>query len=196
MSELWTYFQIAWRHVLDIKGYNHILFLIALATPYGFKDWKRILLLVTILGVGEILALTLSFFGIVNSKSNFTAFLIPISILITAVFNLFTAGKSYKGNGINWIGFFVLFFGIIHGLAYSNYFKSALTGNLSHKIIPLLEFTIGIQAAQIIIVLIVLILSYIVQHFFRFSKRDFTLVWSSFVIGVVLPIIVENAFLK
>jgi len=192
MSELWTYFQIAWRHVLDIKGYNHILFLIALATPYSFKDWKRILLLVTILGVGEIVALLLAFFGIVNSKTYFIEFLIPITILIIALFNLFTSGKSSKGNGINWIGFFVLFFGIIHGLAYSNYFKSALSGSLSHKIIPLIEYTIGIQAAQIIIVLIVLILSYIVQNFFRFSKRDFTLVCSSFVIGVVLPVIVRN----
>lgn len=193
MSEFWIYFQTAWRHVLDIKGYNTILFLIALTVPYSFKDWKRMLLLIAIFAIGELVALLLSFFGVVIIKMNLNELLIPITILITALFNLFSAGKSSKGNGINLVGFFVLFFGIIHGLSFSNYFKSILTGNLSAKILPLFEFAVGIQAAQIMIVLLVLILSYIVQTFFRFSKRDFTLVFSAFVTGVVLPVIIENA---
>lgn len=196
MSEFWIYFQTAWRHVLEVKNYNTILFLIAIAVPYSFKDWKRILLLFSILALGEIVALLLSFVGIVIIKINLIEFLIPITILITACFNLFSVGKSNKGNGINLIGFFVLFFGIIHGLSFSNYFKSILTGNLSVKILPLFEFAVGIQAVQILVILLVLIASYICQTFFRFSKRDFTLVFSSFVIGVVLPVIIENAIWK
>ena len=193
MSELLSYFQLAWQHVLDINNYNHVVFLIALAVPYAFKDWKRVLLLVTIFSIGQTLGLLLSLFGIIMIKSVLVDFLIPITILITAIFNLFTVGKSYKGNGINLIGIITLFFGLIHGLEFSIFFKSIAKGGLSDKMKPLLEFALGIEASQILIVFIVLIVSYIVQTFFRFSKRDFTLVLSAFIIGVVLPLIVKNA---
>jgi lysylphosphatidylglycerol synthetase-like protein (DUF2156 family) len=81
---------------------------------------------------------------------------------------------------------------VIHGLGISNYFKTILPGSASDKLLPLLEFALGIEAAQIIVVIIVLLLSYIVQTFFRFSKRDWTLVMSAFVIGVVLPMIIKS----
>ena len=192
MSDFWIYFQLAWKHVIDIKSYNFILFLIALAVPYSFKEWRKLLLLLAFFAIGEIVVLLLSFFGIVIIKLNLKESLIPITILITALFNLFVIGKSHKGNGLNLIGFFVLFFGIIHGLGFSNYFKSVTTGNLSAKILPLFEYTLGIQVAQIVLVLLVLIVSYIVQNFFRLSKRDFILVSSSFLIGVVLPEIIKT----
>lgn len=192
MLDFWIYFQLAWKHVIDIKNYNFILFLIALAVPYSFKEWRKLLLLLAFFAIGELVVLLLSFFGIVIIKLNLKESLIPITILITALFNLFVIGKSHKGNGINYIGFFVLFFGIIHGLGFSDYFKSVTTGNLSAKILPLLEYTLGIQAAQIVLVLLVLIVSYIVQNFFRLSKRDFILVSSSFLIGVVLPEIIKT----
>jgi hypothetical protein len=189
MSAFWIYFQIGLRHVLDIKAYDHVLFLIALAVPYAFKDWKRVLVLVSIFTLGHTLSLLLSVFGIVTIKTAFVEFLIPITILITAIFNLFTAGKSAKKESISVIGFITLFFGIIHGLGFANYFKSMLVGTAKEKLVPTLEFAVGIEAAQIMVVLMVLILSFAVQTVFRFSKRDWTLVMSSFVIGVVLPMI-------
>jgi hypothetical protein len=88
--------------------------------------------------------------------------LIPITILITAFFNLLPLvsqiKKKYKSN------FFChLFFGIIHGLGFSNYFKAILGGSATSKLLPLAEFAVGIEAAQIIVVFIVLIISYVVQ---------------------------------
>lgn len=192
MSQFWIYFQIGLQHVLDIKAYDHVLFLIALAIPFSFKDWKRIVLLVTLFTVGHTMALLLSVMGIIAIKVNVVELLIPITILITALFNLFTAGKSNKKESVNLIFFVTLFFGIIHGLGFSNYFKSLLGGSATSKLLPLAEFALGIEAAQIIVVFVVLILSYIVQTVFRFSKRDWTLVMSAFVIGVVLPMIIEN----
>ena len=192
MSEFWIYFQIGLKHVLDIHAYDHVLFLIALVIPYGFKDWKRILLLVTVFTVGHTLALLLSVFGIIAVKANIVEFLIPITILITAVFHLFTAGKASKSESVNLIFFVTLFFGIIHGLGFSNYFKTILGGTASSKLVPLLEFALGIEVAQLIVVFVVLIVSYIVQTVFRFSKRDWALVMSAFVIGVVIPMIVES----
>ncbi|TDE54881.1 HupE/UreJ family protein [Flavobacterium sp. GT3P67] len=192
MSEFWIYFQIGLKHVLDIHAYDHVLFLIALAIPFSFKDWKRIVLLVTLFTIGHTMALLLSVFGIIAIKVNVVELLIPITILITALFNLFTAGKSSKQESINLVFFITLFFGIIHGLGFSNYFKSILGGDATAKVLPLLEFALGIEAAQIVVVFVVLILSYIVQTVFRFSKRDWTLVMSAFIIGVVIPMIVES----
>ncbi len=192
MSEFWVYFEIGIRHVLNIRAYDHVLFLIALTVPYAFKDWKKILFLISIFTVGHTLALILSVFGIIVIKVNLVEFMIPITILITAIFNLFTAGKSSKNESIGVVGFVTLFFGIIHGLGFSNYFNTILSGKPSGKIVPLLEFALGIETSQLIIVFVVLILSFIVQTVFRFSKRDFTLVMSAFVIGVVIPLIIQS----
>lgn len=192
MSEFWIYFQIGLKHVLDIHAYDHVLFLIALAVPFSFADWKRVVLLVTLFTIGHTMALMLSVFEIVTIKVNVVELLIPITILITALFNLFTAGKSSKRDSINLVFFITLFFGIIHGLGFSNYFKSILGGSASSKILPLSEFALGIEAAQIVVVFVVLVISYIIQTVFRFSKRDWTLVMSAFVIGVVIPMIIDS----
>jgi HupE / UreJ protein len=192
MSEFCTYFEIGIRHVLNISAYDHVLFLIALTVPYAFKDWKKILFLVSIFTIGHTLALILSVFGIIVIKVNLVEFMIPITILITAIFNLFTAGKSSKTESIGVVGFVTLFFGIIHGLGFSNYFNTILSGKASDKMLPLLEFALGIETSQLIIVFVVLILSFIVQTVFRFSKRDFALVMSAFVVGVVIPLIIQS----
>ncbi len=192
MSEFWIYFQIGLKHVLDIHAYDHVLFLIALAVPFSFSDWKRVVLLVTLFTIGHTMALMLSVFGIIAIKVNVVELLIPITIMITALFNLFTAGKSSKKESINLVFFITLFFGIIHGLGFSNYFKSILGGSASSKVLPLSEFALGIEAAQIVVVFVVLVLSYIVQTIFRFSKRDWTLVMSAFIIGVVIPMIIAS----
>ena len=192
MSEFWIYFEKGLRHVLDLFAYDHILFLLALTVPYAFKDWKRLLLLVSIFSVGHTLSMLLSVFGVIVIKGNLVEFLIPTTILVVAIFNLFTAGKSSKNESISVVAFVTLFFGIIHGLGFASYFKSILGGSPQSKLLPISEFALGIEASQIVVVFVVLILSYIVQTFFRFSKRDWTLVMSSFVIGVVLPMIVES----
>lgn len=194
MSEFWIYLEIGLQHVLDIDAYDHVLFLIALTVPYTFNDWKRVLLLVSVFTIGHTLALILSVFGIVIIRADIVEFLIPVTILCTALYHLFTAGKSANKQNLTVIGFITLFFGIIHGLGFSNYFKSILAGKPSDKLVPLLEFALGIEIAQIIVVMVVLIISYITQTFFRLSKRDFTLVGSAFVAGVVIPMIMNSEF--
>lgn len=191
MSEFWIYVNVGLRHVLDIEGYDHVLFLIALTVPYGFKDWKRVLWLVTVFTIGHTLSLMLSVFEIVRVKAAFVEFLIPITILITALFHLFTAGKKQL-KSISIVSAITLFFGLIHGLGFSNYFKSILPGTPSEKVIPLLQFALGIELAQIIVVLVVMTIAYIVQTVFRFSQRDWTLVATSFVIGVLVPMLLDS----
>nr|WP_288835013.1 HupE/UreJ family protein [uncultured Flavobacterium sp.] len=192
MSQFLIYFQLGLKHILNIYSYDHILFLIALAIPLAFKDWKRILLLVTTFTLGHTIALLLTIYGIIAVKVAVIELLIPITILIVALFHLFTAGKSGKKESINLVFFITLFFGIIHGLGFLNTFKSIHHGSATSKLLAILEFALGIEAAQLVVMLVVLILAYIVQTVFRFSKRDWTLVMSAFIIGVVLPIIIGN----
>ena len=192
MSEFWIYFNIGLKHVLDINAYDHVLFLLALTVPYDFKDWKKILLLVSLFTLGHTLALLLSVFEIIFIKGNVVELLIPITILITALFNIITSGKSSKKESLTFVAFVTIFFGIIHGLGFSNYFKSILAGNATDKLLPLLEFALGIETAQIIVVLVALLLFFVVQTLFRFSKRDWTLTMSAFIIGVVIPMIIQS----
>lgn len=196
MQDFGIFFKIGVNHVLDFNGYDHILFLVALTAPYIIKDWQRILILVSIFTVGHTLALLLSVFNIVIVKVTIVELLIPITILITAFYNIFTAGKGSKQNGISFVAIVTLLFGIIHGLGFSNYFKNMITGDVVDKLIPTLEFALGIEAAQIIVISCVLILSFIMQTLFRFSKRDFTLIMSAFVLGVVMPLIISNSIWK
>lgn len=192
MSEFLMYYTIGLKHVLDSNAYDHVLFLMALVIPYTFKDWKNVLVLVSLFTIGHTLALLLSVLEVMRVNVTLVEFLIPISILITAIYHLYNAGKTAKNNKITFTALVTLFFGIIHGLGFSNYFKIILPGNTSDKLVPLLEFALGIETAQLIVVLVVLMISYIVQLFFRFSKRDWALVTSAFIIGVVLPMINES----
>ncbi len=196
MQDSLIYFSMGLKHVLDITAYDHVVFLIALLIPYTFKDWKRVFLLVSLFTLGHTLALILSVFGIVSISVTLVEFFIPITILITALYHLFTAGKTAKKESISFIILVTLFFGLIHGLGFSNYFNTIMVGSGMSKVVPLLEFALGIEAAQLIVVFVVLLFTYILQTFFRFSKRDWALVLSGCIIGVILPMILESEFFK
>lgn len=192
MPDFWIFYKVGLNHVLDLHGYDHLLFLTVLTAPYIIKDWKRLLALVSIFTLGHTISLFLSAFNIIKLQSDLVELLIPITIFITAFYNLITAGKTSKKESVSFIGVITLLFGIIHGLGFSNYFNSLLSGKPSDKLVPLLEFALGIESAQIIVVLAVFILSFIVQTLFKFNRRDFILILSSFVIGVVIPILINN----
>jgi len=192
MSEFLIYFEIGLRHILNIVDYAPILFLIALSSPYIFKDWKKLLLLVTIFTLAHTFAMFLAIYGVIFIRTNLMGILMLLTILFTALFHLFTVGKSSKNESISVIGFLTLFFGVIRGLGYANIFKTILGAHPKKIALPILEAATGIEVGQIVVVLVILILGYIVQTVFRFSKRDWTLVITAFVIGVVLPMILEN----
>lgn len=189
MDTFWLYFKQGLFHVLDWQAYDHILFLIVLTVPYLFSNWKRLLTLVTVFTVGHTLALALAAYGVITVKSSWIELLIPITILVTALFNVFTAGKSAKKEKVGIYVITTLFFGLIHGLGFSTYFNM-MTANTSNKLFPLIEFTLGIEVAQIAIVILVLIASFLGQSLLRFSLRDWVMVISSVVIGMVIPMLV------
>ncbi len=189
MSEFWLYSKLGFSHVLDWNAYDHILFLILLAVGYIFDNWKRILLLVTLFTLGHTASLFLAAYDVISVNSALVEFLIPITILAAGIFNVFTAKGGSKKSKIGVMYGTTIFYGLIHGLGFSIYFRHVSGGT---KILPLIEFALGIEIAQIIIVVFVLLVNFIFQTFFRFSKRDWILIVSSIVIGIVIPMIVAN----
>tara|TARA_R110002049_G_scaffold80402_4_gene204477 strand:- start:14128 stop:14682 length:555 start_codon:yes stop_codon:yes gene_type:complete len=180
------------NHVLDFNAYDHILFLIVLAVVFSFNQFKKVLWLVTLFTIGHSITLALSAYGILNVNMKLIEFLIPVTIIITGVINIFTAKKSSTGKeNTNLV--FALFFGLIHGFGFSNYFKMMI-GKEDDKLMPLLEFALGIEAAQIIIVLGILIIGTILQNFFRVTRRDWILVCSSIVVGFALQMMLDRIY--
>jgi hypothetical protein len=194
LENFWFNVQYGIYHVLDIKAYDHVLFLIVLTVPYMFKDWKRIFLLVSMFTLGHTLSLVLAVYGIISVKAIMVEFLIPITILIVALFNVFTSGKGAQKEKVGILFLSTLFFGLIHGLGFAREFKMLL-GDTDSKLLLLLEFALGIEIAQLIIVLAVLILGYISQSIFRFNKRDWIMVISAVVVGLVIPMILNSDYL-
>ncbi|MCI2229959.1 HupE/UreJ family protein [Polaribacter sp. MSW13] len=192
MDDFILYFKMGLNHVLDFSAYDHILFLIVLAVVFNFNQWKKVLWLVTLFTVGHSVTLALSAYGILKIKMNLIEFLIPVTIFITGVINILYAKKASNGkDNINLL--FALLFGLIHGLGFSNYFKMMI-GKEEDKLFPLIEFALGIEAAQIIIVLGILIIGTILQNFFKVTRRDWILVCSSIVIGFSIQMMLDRVF--
>jgi hypothetical protein len=189
MSDFWLYFKLGLEHVLDWKAYDHILFLVALTAAHNFVSWKRLLVLVSLFTVGHSISLLLANYDIVSVSSNVIEFLIPLSILIAAIYNLY-ASKNQKADRKSGIILIItIFFGLIHGFGFAAYYRMI---NIDGGILPLLEFALGVEASQIIVVLLVLVAAFIFQAIFRIAKRDWVLVVSSIVIGFVFPMLIEN----
>jgi len=189
MSDFWLYFKLGLHHVLDWQAYDHILFLIVLVVAYNFSNWKRIFILVSLFTVGHTISLLLANLNVVNVSSKWIEFLIPITILVAACYTIFTSGKKRRKENLRLFYFITVFFGLIHGFGFASYFKII---NDDGAIIPLLEFALGIEMAQIIVVLLVLIVTFIAQEILRIKKRNWVLVISSIVIGLVIPMLQRN----
>ena len=193
MDNFMFFFKEGLFHVLDWKAYDHILFLIALVVVYDFKNWRKILWLITLFTLGHTFSLILAAYKVVNVNSELIEFLIPLTILITAVVNIILSRGTSKTTKTNINLIFALFFGLVHGLGFSTYFRM-LIGSQEDKLLPLLEFALGVEGAQIIVVFIILILGFIFQKILRFSKKEWILMISSIVIGFVLPILIDSFF--
>ncbi|WP_255071150.1 HupE/UreJ family protein [Lacihabitans sp. LS3-19] len=194
MDVFFTYFLLGYQHITDLAGYDHILFIIALCAIYQISDWRSVLAVITFFTVGHSITLALSVLKILNIDSNLIEFLIPVTILFTCVSNLFykipesfldKTPKPYLRY------FFTLFFGLIHGLGFSNYLKSLL-GQSTNIVGELFSFNIGIEIGQIVIVSLFLMLSYIIVEFFKRKKTDLNFVLSGFVAGFTLQLIIEK----
>lgn len=191
MNDFSMYLEVGFNHIADWRGIDHILFLAALCLRYQFSDWKKLLILVTAFTIGHSITLALSVFSFIEVPADWIEFLIPITIVITAVSNLFVKKFSFSSR-FPAIYFFALFFGCIHGLGFSNYLKSLLGETMA--VLPrLLAFNVGLEVGQILIVFVILIISLIAVHLFRCNRREYILYFSGVISALALQMAIERA---
>lgn len=178
-----AYLELGFDHISDLNGYDHILFLVALCASYAYTDWKKILILVTAFTIGHSITLALSSLDIINISADLVELLIPITILITAAINLIGNKENKKRRRFNYL--LPLFFGFIHGMGFSNYFK-ALLGKEAEIILPLFAFNLGVEIGQVCIVALILLLNFIVVGLTKITQRNWN-IWVS-TIAVILAL--------
>ncbi len=184
MNNFQIYFALGYHHIVNWGSLDHILFMVALALRYQFADWKKLLVLVTAFTIGHTITLALAVFNLVHFPNKWIEFLIPVTIVITALSNCFVKKFSYKSR-FPAIYFFALFFGLVHGLGFSNDLRSVI-GNGSGVVVKLLAANIGIEMAQIMFVMILLIINLICLNIFKFNRREYILLISGGIFGVSL----------
>lgn len=189
MQDFAIYFILGREHILDWKGYDHILFVFALCGIYLLADWKKLLILITAFTIGHSLTLALSAFNLIRIPSELIEFVIPLTILITTLSNLGNNAKSpFHGR---WIYVMALLFGLIHGMGFSNYLKSLLGTDVS-IIAQLLAFNLGLELGQILIVITILVLAHLVVKGLGVRQRDWIIFLSAAVFALSLQMSLER----
>jgi hypothetical protein len=196
MNEFWIWFSIGLQHILDWNGYDHILYVIALCAVFSVNEWKKLLILITAFTIGHSLTLAASSLNILTIKQNYIEILIPVTIILTCLVNMFYRRCFDKHVGYNKHNYTVnyslaLLFGFIHGMGFS-YLLKAMLGKEENITFPLLSFNLGLEAGQLIIVAVVLLFSVFLARFTRIKKPDWILFISSAVFGISFLLFVQR----
>ncbi len=196
VSEFLVYLRLGFEHIADIRGYDHILFVVALCAGYEPRQWRKILVLVTAFTVGHSITLALATLRIVSINSDLVEFLIPLTIFVAGVFNIVVATRGRadeeESRGARLLKYFLaLGFGLIHGMGFSNYLRAVLGAEESIAL-PLFAFNVGLEVGQICIVLVILLLTFAIVHWVRMRRHDWILVLSGAAAGVALTLMAER----
>lgn len=190
MSNFSIYFQLGFYHIFNWNAVDHILFMLAFCLSYQFIDWKKILILITAFTIGHTITLALAVLNLISFQKNWIEFLIPLTIAVTAFSNLFFKKNTSK-TSYPIIYWFALFFGLIHGLGFSNDLKSII-GAESGLTLKLFSANLGIEIAQIIFVITFLIFGLICTNFVKINRREYILFVSGTIFGVALFLLINR----
>lgn len=178
------------EHITDPQAYDHMVFLIALVASYDFNDWKKIIWLATAFTVGHTITLILSALEFIHPNYTWIEFLIPVSILITALINL----RSVKRRADHTMGlkyFLTVIFGLIHGMGFSGYFRM-LVGKSESIVSPLIGFNIGVEIGQLCFLLVYLIIMSLIVGFFKVKDKPRIIFTTGLCVGIALILIIDT----
>jgi hypothetical protein len=189
MNDFVFYFKIGWEHIINWSAVDHLFFIAALAAIYMLKDWRQVLILITAFTIGHAITLVLSAKNIIEVNNRLIEFLIPCTIVITAVSNLFLKNFTPRSIRINY--FLALFFGLIHGLAFAQTLKWMIAGDQNFWT-AWLSFSVGLELGQILVVLIILLLAQILVGYLKLSRKYWVTIVSVMVLGLALKMAIER----
>lgn len=180
MNDFIFYFSEGWKHIISADALDHQLFILALAIIYTFRDWKKVLILVTAFTIGHSITLALSALDIIRINSSLVEFLIPLTIVLTALWNIFIL-RAKKNISSNY--YLALFFGLVHGLGFANSIRMMLAKDQS-LITSLLGFNLGLEVGQVVVVFIILLLTKLVSDFMKIPRRVYIISVSAIILIV------------
>lgn len=167
------YLELGYRHIADWQAYDHMLYLLALCAVYSWPNWRRVLGLVTAFTVGHALTLVVAGLGLLQFPQQLVELFIPLTIIATAMYNIVSLEVGRRRGLLYSV---TLIFGLVHGLGFSNYFRSLLfPGQEADLLWQLLFFNLGVELGQLIIVVGILSISYVLQQWFRVPQRSITI---------------------
>lgn len=190
MDEVGMYLHLGFRHIMDWEAWDHILFVLVLTIRYQWTDWKKLLVLITAFTIGHSITLALSTLNWVNFPTTLVEFLIPVTIVFTAVSNFWVKTFDFRSK-YPLIYFLALFFGLIHGLGFSTFLKSML-GKEESILAPLFTFNIGLELGQLLIVSIILIISFIFVSVLKVNRLRYVQIGSGIAMAFALSMVFDR----
>jgi len=183
------YFKLGWEHIISLDALDHQLFILALIAIYSYTNIKQVLILVTAFTIGHSATLLLSVLDVIRFDSAWVEFLIPCTIVITAVSNLFRRNFDMKSVRINY--FLALGFGLIHGMGFANSIRMMLAKDQNMGW-GLFGFNMGLEAGQIFMVLIILIITFLTFNYTKIKRMSWVLFVSAAVFSLALKMALER----
>jgi len=196
-STFQTYLQLGFAHIADFAGYDHILFIVALCAIYRLTEWRKVAILVTAFTLGHSCTLALAALNWIPTNAKWIEFLIPITILVTAIYNVmvhrFDQPEATFEKKLRLNYFFALIFGLIHGMGFSNFFRSlTMPGNGNQLLPQLFAFNAGVELGQLSIVAMILGSSFFALEVFKVKQREWNLFISGAAAGLALVMALER----
>lgn len=186
MDDFAFFFDLGWKHIISTDALDHQLFILALAAIYLVHDWKKVLILVTAFTIGHSLTLVLSTYELIGVSSKWVEFLIPLSIVATALFNMVRTEKHYGKYQLQYL--LALLFGLVHGLGFANTIRFMLA-DAQAITVPLLSFNIGLEAGQLVLVALILLMSYLFVNTIKLRRKWW--VWALSGIALMISIFIS-----
>ncbi|MDD5185915.1 MAG: HupE/UreJ family protein [Paludibacter sp.] len=185
LNVFYSYLNLGFHHIVDINGFDHLLFIITLCAVYEMTEWRKVAVVITAFTLGHSVTLALASLKIILPNRYIIELLIPVTILISGIFNLFSINGKLKKTKLLAKYLMALFFGLIHGMSFSNFFTD-LMGDSTRIIFPLFSFNVGIEVGQLLVLFIYYSVVYLFYKFAKVSYQKIAFFFSA--LGILVSI--------
>ena len=194
-AEFTDYLSIGWEHIIDWQAYDHLLFIMVLCAVFTFREWRKLLVIVTAFTIGHSLTLALSTLDYIIIPPGIVELLIPLTILATAIANIARKPSTVEEKTfdsrvvVNYA--IALGFGLIHGLGFASNFKFML-GEDSNIVKQLFAFNTGLELGQITVVIAFMLVMFLLSRVINLIHREWTLFISGAGAGIATILIINT----